>query len=78
MNAPILRGHARRLGLRKPTGVYRYRDGTTVYFDEMPLNRYGITVDEAAEEDAVRRFAESIGYTLEGWQQIVWGKRLSS
>lgn len=31
---PIKTGTARRLGLRKPTGVYRYRDGTVVWLDE--------------------------------------------
>jgi hypothetical protein len=31
---PILKGTAARLGLRKPTGVYRYKDGTIVWWDE--------------------------------------------
>jgi hypothetical protein len=31
---PILKGTASRLGLRKPTGAYRYRDGTVVWWDE--------------------------------------------
>lgn len=31
---PIIKGTASRLGLRKPTGVYRYKDGTVTWLDE--------------------------------------------
>jgi hypothetical protein len=31
---PIKQGTAKRLGLRKPTGVYYYRDGSSIFVDE--------------------------------------------
>lgn len=73
MVTPIKRGTAQKLGLRKPTGAYRYRGGSTVYIDE-GISRYGITVDELATRERIKDFANACGVSLEGWQ-IEWVAR---
>jgi hypothetical protein len=63
---PIKKGTAKRLGLRKPTGVYRYRDGAIR--DEIRLGPLGVTVDGAAARRRVKEFAEACGIHLQDWQ----------
>lgn len=58
---PILKGTASRLGLRKPTGAYRYKDGSQVIRDEV---------------QRVKEFAEHLGIHLQSWQLDWLGKNV--
>lgn len=62
---PILKGTASRLGLRKPTGVYCYRDGSIL--DEVRLMA-STPVDQEAIRENIKRLADAVGCTLEEWQ----------
>ena len=70
---PILKGTAARLGLRKPTGVYRYRDGTTVYIDEGRkwMETLGVSFNAAtADPDWTIHFVQrALGVDLAPWQR---------
>jgi hypothetical protein len=58
---PIKSGTAARLGLRKPTGVYRYRDGSLVFHDE-------IRIDLSRFSENLRRFADACNVKMGEWQ----------
>lgn len=63
---PIKPGTYSRLGLRKPTGVYRYKDGAIR--DEIRIGSFGVTFDQLVTPEQVKNFAEACGVSLQDWQ----------
>jgi hypothetical protein len=55
---PIKQGTAARLGLRKPAGVCRHRDGSTIYVDEARkwMETLGFHLEPWQQESFERRY----------------------